>query len=193
MQDLLTLQPAWSRPCGILHPSLHCDCCTMGRCLDKWVGTGPLLAGVNGWMDSCLQVGAGVLAVWATQSITLGLHTAGEVVPMLATNEARYIQQPFVDGILPFCAQIWLKWSRNGLIQVRAPKATVCLWTHNPLHPPKNPNITSNKAADASLQPLLRTHVATIKCKHWCLSTDLNDQTTVQLLSLSDLWWGWAL
>lgn len=54
---------------------------------------------------------------------------------------------------VPFYEQICLKWSRSWLIQVRAPKSTVCLWAHNPLHPRK-PNISSNKAAYASNTPL---------------------------------------
>lgn len=54
-----------------------------------------------------------------------------------------------LSRFVPFCEKIWLKWSRAWLIQVRAPKSTVRLWAHNPLHPRK-PNISSNKAAYTS-------------------------------------------
>lgn len=34
-------------------------------------------------------------------------------------------------SLTPFWKQIWLKWSRARMIQVRAPKSAVCLWTHH--------------------------------------------------------------
>lgn len=145
-RDLLTLQRDWRLLSGALHPLLHCCCCATGLCLDWWVGTGPPLAGEAGWMDGCLQVGAGALTVRATYSIILGQHTVdGRIKLELFSSYTPVICMKVFYCCcwyrwVPFCEQIWLKWSRSWLIQVRAPKSTVSLWAHNPLQ--KNPHIS---------------------------------------------------